>query len=497
MNNQNLLLMTDVYKLGHMLFYPEGTTEIYSYLCARSDKKSKDALFFGLQYYLAILEKGVTHADVDEFLEYRKNILGGNPDEVVQKMRALADLGYIPIKIKAVPEGTVIDNKNVLATVVNTHPDFPWVVGFFESLLLKVWNTVSVATESLKFKRLVTKMTKETSDSDFLLPFLVHDFGYRGCSSEETAALSGASHLVNFLGTDTVPAIKLAKEVYNASEPIGLSVPASEHSVMCCFGTDGELNAFKRMLELNPTGLVSIVSDTYDFFNVMTNFTDILCEDILSRDGKVVFRPDSGDPKKILCGDPEAPVGSPEYKGAIRILDEKFGSTINSKGFKELNPKVGLIYGDGMYYGRFKDVLETMRDMGYANTNLVIGIGGLLLQQHNRDDLGFAFKATFAVVSGEERQLFKDPKTDTGKRSHKGRMKLVKENGKFVTIDQVSKEEENEGLLVEVFNNGNIVREYTFDEIKELTIDCENSETVKSTVDKSRIYDLAIDSKMV
>lgn len=472
--NKNLLLATDCYKLFHMIAYPEGTTKIYSYLCARSTKKEDHALFFGLQYYLKeYLSRPITKADAEEFLEVRQNILGPNPDIIVEKINALAELGYLPLEIKAVPEGTVLGNKNVLATVTNTHPDFPWVVGFVESLLLKVWNTTTVATKSLKFKRLVTEFAKKTSDSEFLLPFQVHDFGYRGCSSEETAALSGSAHLINFLGTDTVPAVKLMKDYYSATEPVGLSVPATEHSVMCAYKQSGELDAFKRVLELNPEGIVSIVSDTYDLWNVLENFTDELKEDILSRPegSKVVFRPDSGNPELILCGNPDAPEGSSENKGVVRILDEKFGSTINSKGFKELNPKVGVIYGDAMYYERFKRTLGTLEDMGYASTNLVIGIGGLLLQQNNRDDLGFAFKATFAVVNDEERELFKDPITDSGKRSHKGLMMLIKKDGKFITVDQVSENEEKEGLLKQVFLNGKLTNEITLDRIKENVLD--------------------------
>src|SRR5574338_224092 len=466
----NLLLCTDVYKLGHMEQYPRGTTKIYSYLCARSTKKETKCLWFGLQYYIKkYLCQPITKENAEEFFEYRNLILGGTSSEIEEKINALVTLGYLPIEIKAVPEGTVIDNKNVLCTITNTLPEFYWVVGFIESLILKVWNTCSVATLSLKFKRLVLELAEQTSDSKFLVPFQVHDFGYRGCSSEETAAISGAAHLINFLGTDTVPAIKMLRDYYNAdiSKPIGLSVPASEHSVMCAYGKDGEIEAFRNMLRLYPKGIVSIVSDTYNFWNVITKFATELKDEILARDGKVVFRPDSGDPIKILCGDSDALIHSPEYKGAIRILDEIFGSSINSKGYRELNPKVGLIYGDGMYYDRFKMILEKMIDMGYASTNLVIGIGGLLLQQHNRDDLGFAFKATFAEINGQEVELFKDPITDPGKRSHKGRMKLVKENDRYITIDQISAEEELTGELVTVYKDGKIIKDWTLDEIKE------------------------------
>lgn len=468
MTNENSLLATDVYKLGHMEFYPEGTTEIYSYLIARSAKKFDAVLWFGLQAFIkGLLLEPITRAHVDEFLMYRKMILGSNPPGVEKKIRALADLGYWPVSIKAAPEGSVIGVRNVLMTIRNTHPDFAWAVGFLESYLLKVWNTTTVATSSLGFRRLFERYAEETSSAPGMVPFQVHDFGYRGCSSEETAALSGMAHLVSFLGTDTVLAVKAARELYGASEPVGLSVPATEHSVMCAFGREHEIDAFRRMLAQNPSGIVSIVSDTYHLWNVLTNFAPKLKDEIMARDGKVVFRPDSGEPKLILCGDPAAQPGSPAHKGVIRLLDEVFGSTVNQKGYRELSPKVGVIYGDGMYFARIADILGTVKEMGYATTNLVIGVGGILLQQHNRDDLGFAIKATFAVVNGEERELFKDPVTDPGKRSHKGLMRLDRvSDGTYVTTDRVSEAEEKQGLLQEVYRDGKILKTWTFDEVR-------------------------------
>lgn len=521
--------MTDVYKLGHMRSYKPGTTKVYSYLCARSTKKYDDALFFGLQHYLKLLETPITQADGEEFLSYYTMILGSQPpQDITDKINALVKVGYLPLEIKAVPEGTIIDNKNVLATVTNTLPEFYWVVGFVESLLLKVWAPTTVATKSLQFKRLVSKYTKETSDSDFLLPFLVHDFGYRGVSSEETAELCGAGHLVNFCGTDTVPAVKFMKEIYKGEGLIGASVPATEHSVQCSFGPtlEGQKAYVNHNLDLNPTGLMSMVSDGYDYFNqmLMQVLTDpAIKKRILERDGKYVVRPDSGDPKSILCGtaisfnneedakqfivgkinswgtltasmqavevggkyyqakikSKEVTAGfnykleleevspTPEMKGTFRILDEQFGSTINSKGYKELNPKIGVIYGDGMYFERYQDILETMKQMGYANTNLVVGIGGLLLQQHNRDDLGFAFKATYAEINGQATELYKDPATDPGKKSHKGLMTLLQnpDTGKYHTLDQQSSD--NGGLLVTVYKNGKVIKEYTLSEIRE------------------------------
>lgn len=465
----NPLLCTDVYKMGHMEFYPEKTTKIYSYLLARSDKKMPTTTFYGLQYYLQMLQIRPTQGMVHEFLEYRQSILGTpTPKDVVQKLEALVELGYFPLRIKAIPEGTEIPVRNVLMTIENTVPGFHWVVGFFESLLLKVWNTCTVASYSKKLAALCRRFALETCDEFGHLPFQVHDFGYRGCSSEETAALSGSAHLIHFRGTDTIPAIKLVRQVYGCTPPVGLSVPATEHSVMCAFGKENEFQAFERMLDLNPAGIVSIVSDTYDLWNVLTNFAEKLKPRILDRDGKVVFRPDSGDPTKIICGDGDAATGSNEWMGAIRLLDKTFGSKKNSKGYRVLNPKVGLIYGDGMFYERFERTLELLKLNGYASSNLVIGVGGLLLQQHNRDDQGFAIKATFAKVGDEERELVKDPVTDQKKKSHKGLLALLKDpDGRYFTKDQCTADEEASSLLQTVYLDGKIVKETNFDEIRQ------------------------------
>lgn len=469
--NRNSLLATDVYKLGHMRMYPEGTTKIFSYLVARSGKKFDRTVWFGLQALVKRwLLAPITQSHANEFFEYYSLILGPVPQDVRDKVNALAALGYWPISIKAVPEGSVVDVKNVLMTMTNTHPDFAWTVGFLESMILKVWNTSTVATSSLGFRRLFQRYAEQTASEAYYgsVPFQVHDFGYRGCSSEETAELSGMAHLTSFYGTDTVPAVKAAAKLYGAVAPIGLSVPATEHSVMCAFGRDNELKAFERALDQNPVGFVSIVSDTYSLWNVATRILPALKDRILARDGKVVIRPDSGEPKLILCGDPAELPGTPAHKGLIRLLDELFGSTVNAKGYKELSPKIGIIYGDGMYYSRIADILGTIKEMGYATTNLVIGVGGILLQQHNRDDMGFAIKATHAVVNGEERELFKDPVTDPGKRSHKGLVSLHRaENGAYVTLDRQTAEQEKGGLLVEVYRDGKLLVDEKFQAIRD------------------------------
>lgn len=460
----NPFLQTDVYKMGHIEQYVPGCNKVYSYLQARQDRTFKASLWFGLQYYLKeYLCGSITHEHVDEFLTVRNNILGPTPDNVQDQLRNLADLGYWPLKIKALPEGTVIPVKNALMSITNTDPRFHWTVGFVESLLLKVWYPTTVATTSYMYRTLVEKYFKETVSDNLqvLKPFMVHDFGYRGDSSEEGAIISGMAHLLNFTGSDTVPAYNGILDYYGGkSGPnIMASVPASEHSVMCSYGQDNEIDAYRNMLKVYPTGIVSIVSDTYNIWNVLTNFAATLKPLILERKGKVVFRPDSGNPENIICGDPNADPNSPEGKGCIRLLDEMFGSTINEKGYRELNPQVGLIYGDGMYLERYERVLERLKLLGYASSNLVIGVGGIL-RHHSRDTMGFAIKATKVSVNGKEKAIMKDPITDKKKKSHQGYLNVIKVDNNFLTQDNVSAIEEENGLLVPVFENGKLLVDY-------------------------------------
>lgn len=470
--HRNPLLALDVYKMGHMEQYAPGCNKVYSYLTARSSKVFSKTLFSGLQYYLQeYLSQELEPWMAEEFLRIRKSILGSNSEDVENKIRALCNLGYFPIEIKAVEEGSVIPVRNVLMTITNTLPEFFWVVGFIESLILKVWYPITVGTTSYTYREVVENYFEQTVDPDlyFLKDFTVHDFGYRGDSSEEGAALSGATHLFSFLGSDTVPAFKFLEEYYYAdpSRPILLSVPASEHSVMCSFGKENELDAFKNMLRLYPNGIVSIVSDTFNIYKVLTDFAEELKETILSRDGKVVFRPDSGNQEYVICGDPTADPNSPEGKGCLRLLEEKFGSTVNSKGYKMLNPKVGLIYGDGMYLEKYISVLERMKSMGFAAANLVIGVGGIL-RNHSRDTLGFAIKATYVEINGMPKEIEKDPITDPGKKSHKGLLSLGWDDElHFVTRDHCDPLTEKKGLLKTVFRNGHILKTYTLQEIRD------------------------------
>jgi len=468
----NPLLHTDVYKMGHMEQYAPGTTRIYSNIVTRSARKYPAVLNFGTQYYLSeYLSKPITKAHVDEFLDLNNRILSSTSNEVYTKLRALEKLGFVPLIIKALPEGNVYPIGTPLLTATN-HPDYPefaWTVGFYESLLLKIWNTCTVATFSRKLKQLCYLYADLTCDSNLHVDYQVHDFGYRGCSSEETAAISGMSHLVNFLGTDTVLAVKYAKDYYYATDPIGLSVPASEHSVMCSFGPTNEIDAFRHMLKTYPTGIVSIVCDTYNIWKVLSEFVPLLKDEILARNGKVVFRPDSGDQEKILCGNPDA--SDPlEKKGVFQLLFEQFGEFPNKKGYRTLHPKVGVVYGDGFYYDKFHTVFNRMKTDKISSAELTVGVGGILLQQHNRDDMGFSMKATYIEQNGNGVNIFKDPITDPGKKSLKGLLSVTQEpyHGGYTwkTNQEITWEQEKRGALQVVFNRGKLLNQTTFDEIR-------------------------------
>jgi len=470
--NKNPLLRTDVYKMGHMEQFCPGTDFVYSHLMARSNKTFPHTLFFGLQYYLQeYLSQAITPEHAEGFLRSRKRILGSNSPAVEEKIRALGRLGYWPVRIRAVPEGTLVPARNVLMTIENTHPDFAWTVGFIESLLLKVWYPISVATCSLQYRLTAERHWHDTVDPSAHggLPFAVHDFGYRGDKTEEGAQISGAAHLLSFVGSDTVVAEPFCNEYYDGynCEPLMLSVPATEHSVMCSFGREDELEAFRHMLRTYPTGIVSIVSDTFNVWDVLTDFAEKLKPEILARNGKVVFRPDSGNPENVINGS-ETETDMRARAGALRLLADKFGTVTNSLGYKHLNPKVGLIYGDAMYLERYDRTLTAMRHNGFAASELVIGVGGIL-RNFTRDSMGFAIKETYVKVFGEPREVEKDPITDPGKKSLKGLLRLDRSDlGIYATRDQVSPEDASGGLLEPVYQDGKVLKLTTMAELRSL-----------------------------
>lgn len=479
----------DFYKSDHRRQYPENTTHVYSNLTARTVRPEfaespyydGKIIFFGLQYFILDF---LIHAWNDYFFkqpktkviaEYKRRMdfaLGKNAIET-QHIEKLHDLGYLPLKIKALPEGTCVPVGVPLLTITNTHPDFFWLTNYVETILLNyLWKPITSATTAFSYRRLLTDYAIKTGASKEFIPYQAHDFSFRGMSGFQDASSSGAAHLTAFVGTDTVPAIDFLENFYYADaekELIGCSVAATEHSVMSMGMPDGELNLFKRLLcDVYPTGILSIVSDTWDLWKVVTEYVAHLKEIILKRDGKLVIRPDSGDPVKIITGDPNAPKNSPAHKGVLHCLWEVFGGSVTETGYKLLDPHIGVIFGDSITLLTAEKILSAMEKKQFCSGNIVFGVGSHSYQYVTRDTFGFAIKATSGVVNGERREIFKNPKTDSKvKKSAKGLLRVEKENGVIVFYDQQTEIQENQGLLHVVFENGKLIAPVTLQAIRD------------------------------
>jgi nicotinamide phosphoribosyltransferase len=454
----NFLLRTDSYKFTHWKQYPPGTTRIYSYLESRGGMFPGTA-FFGLQYYLRAYLQGprFTAADIANADQFCRAHFGADLFNRDGWRRMLGKHGgCLPVRVKAVAEGTVVPTHNVLVTIENTDPEFPWLPNYLETVLLKVWYPTTVATLSREIKKIIGGFLERTGDPS-LLPFKLHDFGYRGVSSEETAALGGAANLVNFQGTDTVAGIVLLQDFYHAAEMPAHSIPASEHSTMTAWGKEHEADAYRNMLTSYPTGLVACVSDSYDIFNACEKiWGELLKPDVIHRQGTLVIRPDSGDPIPVLTR-------------VFDILGEKFGYETNAKGYRVLPSCVRVIQGDGVNMFTIQNMLYQLSKFhGWSADNIAFGMGGALLQQLNRDTQRFAFKCSSAEIDGEWRPVFKDPVTDPGKNSKKGRLALVEPKpGEFRTIEEVVGDSYETGdRLATVFEDGEVKKEYPLSEIR-------------------------------
>jgi len=477
----NPLLYTDGYKVDHRRQYPNQTTLVYSNWTPRKSRIEgiEEVVFFGLQYFI---KKYIIEEFQNNFFNQPKeeickkysrrinNYLGEN-SVGIEHIAALHDLGYIPMVFKALPEGVSVPIRVPMFTMYNTIPEFFWLTNYFETLLsTTVWLPCNSATIAKQYRLILDYYAKETSSIPEFVDWQGHDFSMRGMAGLEAAIISAAGHLLSFTGTDTIPTIDFMEDYYNANsdtELIGGSVAATEHSVMCMGTNTGEQETFKRLIkEVYPKGIVSIVSDTWDLWKVLTEYLPNLKEKVLARDGKVVIRPDSGDPVDIICGNPNGKTPE-EKKGVVQLLWETFGGTTNSKGFKELDSHIGAIYGDSITLQRATDICERLKQNGFASTNVVLGIGSFTYQYNTRDTFGFAMKATYGEVDGEGREIFKDPITDDGtKKSAKGLIKIVKENGTYQLIDQVSWEEEKQGELKEVFRNGKLLIDEKLSDIR-------------------------------
>lgn len=478
----NPLLLTDGYKIDHRRQYPEGTTLVYSNWTPRKSRMEgvDEVVLFGLQYFIKkyILEDFETHffkqpkeKVVKEYSRRINNYLGEN-QVGTQHIEDLHDLGYIPMVIKSLPEGASVPVRIPMFTMYNTKPEFFWLTNYFETLVSAVvWMPCTSATIALQYRKVLDKFAAETSSVPEFVDWQGHDFSMRGMAGIEAGLISSCGHLLSFTGTDTVPAIDLLERYYNADsdkELIGGSVAATEHSVMCMGTIEDELGTFRRLIcQVYPKGIVSIVSDTWDLWKVLTEYLPQLKNEVINREGKVVIRPDSGDPVLIICGNPEGKTEQ-ERKGVVELLWDTFGGTVNEKGYKELIPQIGAIYGDSITVDRATCICQGLKDKGFASTNVVLGIGSYTYQYNTRDTFGFAMKATYGEVNGVGREIFKDPITDDGtKKSAKGLMKVIEENGTYKLQDQVSWEEEQQGAFKEVFRDGKLLIDQSLSEIRQ------------------------------
>ena len=457
---KNIILNTDSYKVSMFKQYPAGTTGVYSYIESRGGRYDR-TVFFGLQAFIKeYLLSPINQADID----IADEILTAHGEPFNRAgWQYILDKhnGYLPVVIRAVPEGTVVPVRNVLATIENTDPECFWLTTWLETALLRaVWYPTTVATQSHKIREVILDYLEKTGDPT-TIDFKLHDFGARGVSSLESAGIGGAAHLVNFMGSDTITGVLFAREYYNAGIA-GFSIPAAEHSTITSWGRDGEVAAYRNMLDqfAKPGSIVAIVSDSYDIFNAASRlWGEELRQQVIDSGATVVIRPDSGDPLTI-------------NQKLIDILGQKFGYTTNAKGFKVLN-NVRLIQGDGVNELSIRSILGGFMAMGWSADNIAFGMGGALLQQLDRDTQKFAMKCSSAEINREWVDVQKDPVTDSGKKSKAGRVQLwTNSGGEYASTVSTPTGWTDRGIggwtpaLVEVYRDGTLVNEITFEQVR-------------------------------
>jgi nicotinamide phosphoribosyltransferase len=488
----------DGYKLGHADQYPVGTEMVYSNNTPRSNR-----LFKGSSLYDGKLVAFGPQGGFQEIVEYWNESFFSQPKEKViarftrrvnaylgegvvntARMAALHDLGFLPIRVKTMPEGTRINMKIPLFTVMSTFPEFFWVTNYLETIMSNMtWKQATNATIAGEYRKLANHYAEKTGFDLNLIQFQCHDFSMRGMSGLEDAIRAASGHSLFFSGTDTFAVLDYLEDYYGVNtdeELVGCSVAATEHAVsssnilfrmarikqkMALANIrEGDLDARLEaevdfmndyITRIVPTGIASYVADTYDYWGVLTKILPRLKDIIMARDGKLVIRPDSGDPLKVICGDPDAEPGSPEFKGSLQILWETFGGTITETGHKLLDSHIGLIYGDSITLQRFEAILKRMEELGFSSGCAVFGIGSYTYQMNTRDTFGFAVKATACTVNGEFVEIYKDPATGDGlKKSAKGLLRVDLIDGEYVLKDQCTFEEERGGVLKLLFENG-------------------------------------------
>jgi nicotinamide phosphoribosyltransferase len=409
----NLILRTDSYKLSHWRQLPPGTTHLYSYLESRGGAYSH-TVFFGLQGILMkhLVGKVLLPEHIDEAYEFARHHFGDASIFNLAGFRRLYDKhqGRLPVSIRSVPEGYIVPTGNVLMTIENTDPEFPWLTNYLETVLLQLWYPITVATTSLAIKNTIKRYLELTGTPE-LIDYKLHDFGFRGVSSVESAGIGGAAHLTAFRGTDTIEAIQYLKTFY-AGEMTGFSIPAAEHSTITSWGQENEAKAYENMLDQFP-GMVAVVSDSYDIYAACDAiWGGVLHDKVAKRQYPLVIRPDSGYPPNVVLN-------------VLNTLKGRFGARVNDKGYQVLPDNLRVIQGDGIDHDMIEKILSVLDRAEWSADNVAFGMGGALLQKLDRDTLKFAIKCSSITVNGKEQDVFKQPKTESWKRSKRGRLKLV------------------------------------------------------------------------
>ena len=552
-------LNSDFYKQAHFAQYSPHTEVVYSTWTPRKSRMDgvNKVVFFGLQYFIKdylidSFNQTFFNRPKDEVItEFRTFMENANCPVDTKHWEALHDLGYLPLKICALPEGTLTPIRVPMFTIENTKPEFYWLTNFIETILsTEIWKPMTSATIALQYRKILEKWSEKTCDNNDWIDYAGHDFSYRGMVGTNGGSSSGAGHLLCFKGTDTIPAILWLEQYYNAKNingSVGCSIPATEHSVAETNiieiqdmiedkSEHAELTQFmsglhwgdivewdsrklaeaiylNRLLNVYPKGFFSYVADTYNLWEVCSSILPVLKDKIMSRDGRVVIRPDSGDPVDILCGLNtreeykdcqeiidnvishgkqqglnisqshkledcfEGEYSKEQFKGVIELLWDVFGGTINSKGYKVLDPHIGCIYGDAITLERAEQICKRLESKGFASSNVVLGIGSYTYNMNTRDTFRFALKTTYGVVNGKELLLYKDPITDDGtKKSALGRVAVIEKDGKLQLVDglyqkdwlgyHLSKTGEKD-VMVDVFKDGKLLVDWTLDEIRQ------------------------------
>ena len=468
MTNVNPILKTDSYKFSHMTLYAPGTEYVYETLTPRENSYfpwDDKMVVFGYQLFWKMLQddfktnffgKSWTLNYNEIYPVVKQNMGQELADKVMVQFENLWHLGYLPIKATALPEGTKVPMQIPVMTVENTDPNFYWLPGYLETIILSDTFVMStVATMAYNLRKIAEEYADKTAMDNGFVDFQFHDFSQRGQHGNDATTLSGIGHLSSFKGTDAIQTISVLSK-YSDRENIvdyvfGGSVLATEHSVMEGWGTD-QIRTYDSLIEANPNGILSVVSDTYDYWEVLDYVLPTLKDKIMARNGKLVIRPDSLSTGFDKIED--------ELVASLDSLWDTFGGTVNAKGYRVLDSHIGILHGEGVSLDNVHAILDAIVGAGYSTENIVLGVGAYVYSVLvSRDSFGQAIKATDVIINGKEMKIFKKPKSEKEafKASHKGRVRVtIDEDGEITVKDNLTKEavEENPGSMLTIFNNG-------------------------------------------